>query len=83
MERFLGLIGWFAKFVQNYAGVVEPLNHSQLKWKDVKWNWDDQCENVFLTINNEIARTVTITTPDISKPFEVNTDASEVGLGQS
>ena len=65
--------------MQNYAKIVEPLN--QLRRKGVSWNWNDQCEEAFLTLKTEIAKTVTLTIPDFSKPFEIHTDVSVVGLG--
>ncbi|KAJ8043242.1 hypothetical protein HOLleu_10240 [Holothuria leucospilota] len=79
LERFLGLSGWCAKFVPNYAKIVEPLN--TLRRKDVPWHWDASCENAFLTLKDEIVKSVILTIPDFRKSFEVHTDASANGLG--
>lgn len=37
VRQFLGLSGYFRKFVKNYATVVEPL--TQLLRKDIEWKW--------------------------------------------
>lgn len=42
VRRFLGLAGYFRKFVQNYSGLVSPL--TMLLKNDVKFEWSNECE---------------------------------------
>lgn len=79
LERFLGLSGWCAKYVKNYATIVDPLNN--LRRKGVQWQWTDKCDRAFTLLKTEIAKSVSLTIPDFEKPFEVHTDAGGVGLG--
>ncbi|PIK54937.1 hypothetical protein BSL78_08146 [Apostichopus japonicus] len=79
LERFLGLSGWCAKFVQHYSTMIEPLN--KLRKKNAQWKWSDECQSAFEEVKQEITTKVSLTIPDFKKPFELHTDASGVGLG--
>ncbi|XP_044756893.1 uncharacterized protein K02A2.6-like [Coccinella septempunctata] len=48
LKSFLGTVNYYAKFVKNIATVLYPLY--RLLKKDVKWNWDDNCEAAFVKI---------------------------------
>ena len=43
--------------------------------------WTDDCQVVLTDIQNKINQNLKLSLPDLSKPFFVQTDASEIGLG--
>jgi hypothetical protein len=45
IQSFLGFANYYRRFIDNYSGIVLPLN--QLLRKNAPWNWDAQCTAVF------------------------------------
>jgi hypothetical protein len=45
MKRFLGVSGWFSRFIQNYSAIVPPL--SKLLKKNVKFIWGPEEQDAF------------------------------------
>jgi hypothetical protein len=79
IKSFLGLAGYYRKFIKNFATISEPL--VKLLRKDLKFKWSDSCEKSF----NELKRILTtypiLIHPDFSKTFIIISDASSTGLG--
>lgn len=79
LQRFLGLSGWYYKFIQNFADLAAPLN--RLKKKDIPWQWISDCEESWLKLRDALQSPPVLIHPDLTKPFRVYADASDVGLG--
>ena len=77
--RFLGMAGFYRKFVPNFSTVVSPLTNL-LKGK-VKYIWSDECQNAFVKLKSIMANEPVLAAPNFSKPFKVAIDASDVGVG--
>lgn len=78
LRSFLGLTGYYRKFIHRYAVVSKPLTE-QLKKGSFKWN-----EHTHLAFEN--SKQALIAAPvlavlDFSKIFVVETDASKDGIG--
>jgi hypothetical protein len=73
------MIAWLQRFIPHLSTMADPLNN--LKRKDVPFLWNDQCERAFCQIKISISNAVTLSIPDFSIPFEIHTDASNVGIG--
>lgn len=79
VQRFLGLAGWYHRFVPGFSQLAEPLN--ALKRKGQRFHWSDSCQSAFEALKEHLASPPVLGHPDLNFPFTVYTDASEVGLG--
>ena len=79
IERFLGLAGYYRRFVNQYSRISAPLN--ELKKHDVTWRWSEVEQQSFQTLKESITSAPCLIIPDMDKPFTVNTDASGFALG--
>ena len=79
VRSFLGLVGYYRRFVKKFSDKAAPLN--VLLCKDQAWKWTQECQNAFETLKGEIASRPVSAYPDFSKPFRLYTDASNLGLG--
>ena len=76
---FLGLAGYYRRFMQNYAEITYPLT-SLLKKRN-KFIWDEPCQFAFDKIKAAITSYPILKSPDFGKPFKLATDASDYGVG--
>ena len=79
IRSFLGLCNYFRKFMDHYSSVAHPLTN--LTKKSVGWSWTGRCQDAFEKLKALLTAAPLLRTPDESKPYEVVTDASDLGLG--
>lgn len=79
IRSFLGLLGYYRKFIKDFAKLVKPLTEC-LK-KDRKINFTDQYIQTFETCKNILTNEPILQYPDFSKPFNLTTDASNFAIG--
>ena len=81
VKAFLGLAGYYRKFVPQYASISAPLTELLKKGKPELVQWTAQCEEAFQTLKCKLSELPVLKVPDFSKPFVVQTDASVVEMG--
>lgn len=79
LQRFLGLAGYYRRFVRGYADLVLPL--SDLLKAKVEWSWSSAQERAFTSIKAALVSAPLLRLPDMSLPFQVTTDASKYCVG--
>ena len=79
VRSFLGLAGYYRRFVEGFSKLVSPL--TQLTRKDQPFSWTDECEVCFEDIKKRLTTAPILAIPDTTKTFEVYCDASYQGLG--
>ena len=81
MKSFLGLTGYYQKFVPQYATIPRHLSNLLKKGKHEKVEWTPECEQMFQTLKKKLGELPVLIVPGFSRPIVVQTDTSNVGIG--
>ena len=79
LRSFLGAIGYYRKFIYNFAQIAKPLY--ELTKKNVPFVWTDTTNKAFVELKNKIISAPILSPPVFEKPFIIRTDASKYGIG--
>ncbi|KAL0560765.1 hypothetical protein IC582_001178 [Cucumis melo] len=79
VRSFLGLAGYYRRFVDNFSRIATPL--TQLTRKGAPFVWSKACEDSFQTLKQKLVTAPVLTVPDGSGSFVIYSDASKKGLG--
>ena len=75
VKQFLGLIGYYRKFVHRFSDLAQLLN--ALKRKDVEFEWTPMCQESFELLKASLMTEPILTYPDPNLPYVLFTDASK------
>ncbi|WVZ86941.1 hypothetical protein U9M48_033652 [Paspalum notatum var. saurae] len=79
LRNFLGLAGYYRKFVRHFAIVSKPL--FELLKKHALFVWTEGHQTTFEALKNALCSAPVLALLDFSKPFCIETDACGVGVG--
>ena len=77
IKQFLGLTGYYRKFVPRFADISRPL--TTLMKKDVKFEWTSACQKSFELLKEALCGEPILKYADTSKPYTLYADASKFG----
>ena len=77
--QFLGVTGYYRRFIQHYSTIASPLT-SLLK-KDAEFTWGTAQQEAFDTLKRKLLNAPILIFPDYNEPFYIATDASAFGVG--
>ena len=75
VKQFLGLVGYYRKFVPRFADISRVLTH--LTKKDVEFKWTPECENCFQILKEFLQQAPILKYPDPQANYILYTDTSK------
>ncbi|KAI3802312.1 hypothetical protein L1987_30442 [Smallanthus sonchifolius] len=79
VRQFLGLAGYYRRFIEGISKIAQPL--TSLTQKDKPYNWSETQESAFQLLKQKLCSTPILSLPEGTDDFVVYCDASIQGLG--
>ena len=79
MRSFLGLARYYRRFIEDFSQLAAPI--TRLTRNEVKFVWDDSCEQAFQKLKRRLTSTPILIVPKRGQRYPVYCDASKDGLG--
>ncbi|KAK1429939.1 hypothetical protein QVD17_12297 [Tagetes erecta] len=79
IRRFLGLAGYYRRFIQDFSKIAVPL--TMLTQKASKFIWGSQQEEAFTILKKKLCSAPILSLPEGTEDFVVYCDASHYGMG--
>ena len=84
VQSFLGFTNHYRRFIKGYAKVANPLNAlvsgDNANKKKAAVDWTEECQTAFDKLKNLCTDTSILAYANYKKPFQLQTDAGDVGL---
>ncbi len=81
VRQFLGLAGYYRRFIPDYSELTSPLTDLTKKEVPDTVPWTERCQQAFTQVKAALCGGPLLHSPDFSLPFLLQTDASDRGLG--
>jgi hypothetical protein len=79
IQSFLGLKGYYHRFIKDLSKIAKPMTRLLEKNKD--FDWTEECQASFEELKKGLTSAPVLILPDITKKFDIYYDASRQGLG--
>lgn len=79
LRGFLGLTGYYRRFIRHYGIISRPL--TLLLKKGTQFLWTPTTDEAFHLLKKALLEAPVMVVPNLSKPFVLETDASDLGIG--
>ena len=81
LRSFLGLAGYYRRFIPNFASKASPLTDKTKGKEPNRIQWSEKEEEAFRTLKESLSEAPILCLPDVQQEFIARTDASSTGLG--
>lgn len=84
LQRFLGMVGWYRRFIRNFSEIASPLYELLSKDRNAEWQVhipDTPQNRAFIQLRTSLTQYPILRLPDFTRPFVLLTDASTHGIG--
>ncbi|XP_078241009.1 uncharacterized protein LOC144586545 [Pogona vitticeps] len=81
VKSFLGLVGYYRKFIPRFSEIATPLTDLTRKKTDDRIPWTSDCEEAFQRLKEALINYPVLRAPDFDREFIIYTDASNSGVG--
>jgi hypothetical protein len=78
VRRFLGMVGFYGRFIKGSSQLAEPLH--ALKRNNAKFEWGDNQQSAFISLKEALATPPVLQIPDFSLDFSLHCDASDIAI---
>jgi hypothetical protein len=79
IRSFLGLAGYYRRFMEGFSKIAKPMTELLEKGKTIEWT--PRREASFQELKKRLTTAPVLTMPDMERPFSIYCDASGEGLG--
>jgi hypothetical protein len=79
VQCFLGLAGYYRRFIEWFSKIVKPITSLLEKGREFKW--DSKCQDSFDQLMLRLMSPPVLVMPDLQKGFDIYCDACGQGLG--
>jgi predicted aspartyl protease/transposase InsO family protein len=79
LRSFLGLTGYYRRYVDGYSRIVSPL--TELTQKGRQFIWSETCQRAFETLKQKLSSPPVLAMPNDQDTFVLDTDASDRSIG--
>jgi hypothetical protein len=79
IRSFLGLVGYYRRFIEGFSKISKPM--TELLAKGKTFEWMPRREVSFQELKKRLTTTPVLTMPDVERPFSIYCDAFGQGLG--
>ncbi|GFV13743.1 retrovirus-related Pol polyprotein from transposon 17.6 [Trichonephila clavipes] len=81
IRSFLGLTSYYREYIPNFASLVLPLTELTKNRVPNIIPWNEVAEQAFTKLKAQLVKAPSLYTPDLSKPYQLYTDASATAIG--